>query len=164
MFTQYPATQTSLKSKSSISQRRWLRFLAAVLLLTMSGVYGCMAMETPPPNLDYSTTRTSEQGKFRATFSSAVTPIPINELHNWTLHIETPDGKKVTDANVQVKGDMPQHGHGMPTQPRVTQNLGNGDYLVEGMKFQMGGWWVIEFDIATADRNDAVKFNLQLQQ
>lgn len=38
---------------------------------------------------------------------------------------------------------MSQHGHGLPTRPQVTQNLGNGDYLVEGTKFQMGGWWVM---------------------
>ena len=48
---------------------------------------------------------------------------------------------------IQVSGDMPEHRHGMPTQPQVTQNLGGGDYLVEGMRFQMGGWWAVTFAI-----------------
>jgi hypothetical protein len=52
----------------------------------------------------------------------------------------------------------------MPTHPLVTQNLGNGDYLVEGMKFQMGGWWVIDFDISAAGVSDRVSFNLILQE
>ena len=42
-------------------------------------------------------------------------------------------------GRLKVDGDMPQHGHGLPTRPRVTRNLGNGDYQIEGVKFQMGG-------------------------
>ena len=34
---------------------------------------------------------------------------------------------------------MPEHNHGFPTAPRVTENLGEGDYLLEGMRFNMGG-------------------------
>ena len=63
-------------------------------------------------------------------------------MHQWTLHVERADGTPVDDATITVDGDMPQHGHGMPTQPQVTENLGNGDYLVDGLKFQMGGWWL----------------------
>ncbi len=58
---------------------------------------------------------------------------------------------------------MPQHGHGLPTRPQVTKNLGNGDYLVEGMKFQMGGWWVVDFTIDTAGKHDTVRFNMILK-
>jgi hypothetical protein len=57
---------------------------------------------------------------------------------------------------------MPQHGHGMPTRPEVTEELGNGDYRVEGMRFQMGGWWLIEFTIDAGDGQDTVSFNLML--
>jgi hypothetical protein len=35
----------------------------------------------------------------------------------------------------------------MPTRPQVTEELGGGDYRVEGMQFQMGGWWTMIFDI-----------------
>ena len=84
-------------------------------------------------------------------------------MHSWTLHVETKEGRPVTDATVKIDGDMPQHGHGLPTRPRVTRNLGNGDYLVEGVKFQMGGWWVMEFTVATGESSDVAKFNLKLQ-
>ena len=45
----------------------------------------------------------------------------------------------------------------------MTRNLGNGDYVVEGVKFQMGGWWVMEFAVAAAEGSDVAKFNLKLQ-
>jgi hypothetical protein len=31
------------------------------------------------------------------------------------------------------------------------------------MKFQMTGWWVMEFDIAAGDQTDHVSFNLELK-
>ena len=58
---------------------------------------------------------------------------------------------------------MPQHGHGLPTKPRVTRALGHGDHLVEGMKFNMGGWWVVKFHVASATAGaDSVVFNVKL--
>jgi hypothetical protein len=62
-----------------------------------------------------------------------------------------------------VDGDMLQHGHGLPTQPRVTENLGGGRYLVEGMKFKMGGWWVVDVRITADGVTDTVRFNLLLE-
>jgi hypothetical protein len=58
---------------------------------------------------------------------------------------------------------MPQHGHGLPSRPQVTKNLGSGNYLVEGMKFQMGGWWVMDFTINANGQTDAVHFNMMLK-
>ena len=69
----------------------------------------------------------------------------------------------LTDASIGVDGDMPQHGHGLPTRPQVTKHLGNGDYLVEGMKFQMGGWWVVDFTIEANGKQDTVRFNMILK-
>jgi hypothetical protein len=61
-----------------------------------------------------------------------------------------------------MDGGMPQHGHGLPTSPRVTRALGNGDHLVEGVKFNMGGWWVVRFAITSSAGTDTVTFNLGL--
>ena len=55
---------------------------------------------------------------------------------------------------------MPRHGHGLPTKPRVTRPLGNGDHLVEGMKFNMGGWWVVKFRVASAANGGAPPLHL----
>ena len=40
--------------------------------------------------------------------------------------------------------------------------LGPGDYAVEGMKFNMGGWWVVKFRVAADAGRDSVTFNLKL--
>ena len=55
-----------------------------------------------------------------------------------------------------------QHGHGLPTQPQVTQTLGNGRYLLEGMKFNMPGWWTLTVKVDGPDGRDETTFNLVL--
>ena len=107
--------------------------------------------------------RLTDNGLYRISFTSALDPIAINELHSWTLHVETADGQPVEDAQITVDGGMPAHGHGLPTQPQVTQNLGNGDYLLEGVRFQMPGAWVMRFDVAADGQSDGVTFELALR-
>jgi hypothetical protein len=113
-------------------------------------------------DVDYSNTRVSENGLFRVSYMSSQNIVPVNQMHQWTLHVETVDGQPVEGATIAVDGDMPEHGHGLPTRPQVTKYLGNGDYLVEGMKFQMGGWWVMDFTITANSHTDAVHFNMKL--
>jgi hypothetical protein len=62
-----------------------------------------------------------------------------------------------------VDGGMPQHGHGLPTNPEVTEYLGNGDYLVEGMRFQMTGFWEVRFVINSGENSDSITFNLNVE-
>src|SRR3712207_3340885 len=138
--------------------------LGGLFLIVAFGIAAMMwRMSYVPSDLDLSTTRRSDNGLFRGTYVSRADPIKINQIHSWMLHVETPDGVPVEDAEIRVDGDMPQHGHGLPTQPLVTQNLGNGDYLVEGMKFQMMGWWVVDFYITADGHSDMVRFNLLLK-
>ncbi|HEX6035386.1 MAG TPA: FixH family protein, partial [Anaerolineales bacterium] len=102
-------------------------------------------------------------GVFRVSYTPSAGAIPVNQMHEWTLHVERADGIPVEDATITVEGDMPQHGHGLPTSPRVTRNLGNGDYLVEGLKFQMDGWWVMDFTVTANGQTDVVHFNMMLK-
>jgi hypothetical protein len=111
---------------------------------------------------DYSNTQLSDNGLYRVSYVASTNVIPVNQMHRWTLHIETADGQLVENATIQVDGDMPEHGHGLPTRPQMTEYLGNGDYQVEGVKFQMGGWWVMDFSITANDQSDQVHFNLLL--
>ena len=135
----------------------------AVVLAALSfAVTGCMLFARPPKDLDYSRTRASAGGAYRATIRPQGDSIPQGRLHRWTLHLETAAGAPVDSATVAVDGGMPQHGHGLPTKPRVTRPLGNGDHLVEGMKFNMGGWWVVKFRVQAAAGPDSVVFNVKL--
>lgn len=141
--------------KASIIMR--VGVLAAAALLT-----GCMMFARAPKDLDYSRTRTSESGLYRATIRPEGDSIPQGRLQRWTLHLESPNGAPVDVCDITVDGGMPQHGHGLPTKPRVTRHLGAGDHLVEGMKFNMGGWWVVKFRISAAAGADSVVFNVKL--
>jgi len=123
---------------------------------------GCMMFAKAPKDLDYSRTRTSERGLYRATIHPQGDSIPQGRLHRWTVHLETASGAPVDSATMVVDGGMPQHGHGLPTKPRVTRELGNGDHLVEGMKFNMGGWWVVKFRVNATAGSDSLVFNLKL--
>jgi hypothetical protein len=57
---------------------------------------------------------------------------------------------------------MPEHGHGLPTQPRVRRALGDGVYEIEGLRFNMGGWWELKLAIESPAGADSVTFNLSL--
>lgn len=98
----------------------------------------------------------------RVSYTSMLDPIVINRIHAWVLHVENEAGEPVEDARISVGGGMPQHDHGLPTAPEVTRELGNGDYLVEGLRFHMHGYWELEFTIAAAGTTDTVVIPLTL--
>ena len=146
--------------------RRQAMFLSASALAIGLVAAGCSAqagVEPPTDSREYATEQTSAHGAFVVSYKTDA-GIPIGRLHSWTLHVARTDGTPVTDAVIAVDGDMPEHRHGLPTKPRVTRHLGNGDYLLEGVKFQMGGWWVMDFDVTAAGRSERVRFNLQLKK
>jgi hypothetical protein len=150
--------------------------LAALSILIVVLVSGCSGGTSPtegpvqsvPPTVtpqgerDYSTTRTSDAGLYIVSIVPDLDPVAINKIHSWTIHVEMADGTAVDDATITVGGGMPEHGHGLPTAPEVTENLGDGDYRVEGMKFQMPGWWEVKFNIDAEAGIDSVTFNLLL--
>lgn len=154
-----PVTRTA--HPAPVTRRgRVVRAAFAGLAAALLGA--CMLLARPPRDLDYSRTRTSAGGAYRATILPAGDTIPQGRLQQWTLHLETAAGAPVDSAAIVVDGGMPQHGHGLPTRPRVTRALGNGDHLVEGMKFNMGGWWVVTFRVDGAAGRDSVVFNVAL--
>jgi hypothetical protein len=109
---------------------------------------------------DYGISQISDQGLFRVSYTAE--EIQINQMHEWTIHVETADGEPVENAQITVDGGMPEHGHGLPTVPQVTDYLGDGDYRVEGVRFQMQGWWIVTFHIDADGVTDTVTFNLTL--
>jgi hypothetical protein len=114
----------------------------------------------PSGERDYGVSQLSEQGLFRIWYTAE--EIQINQMHEWIIHVETADGEPVENAQITVDGGMPDHGHGLPTVPQVTDYLGDGNYRVEGLRFQMQGLWVVTFHIDADGVTDTVTFNLTL--
>jgi hypothetical protein len=111
---------------------------------------------------DKTMTRMSGSDRFRVSMRSNVDPVPLSRIHSWTLHLETPEGVAIDDAQIGVYGDMPAHRHGLPTKPKVTENRGGGDYLIEGVKFTMPGRWQLILIITADGKRDKAKFNIDL--
>jgi hypothetical protein len=132
------------------------RFISVTLTLAAAAMAGCMST---PSDLDLSLTRATADSKFVVTLQPPATPAAINQLHTWQVRLAMPAGAPIAHARIKVDGGMPQHGHGLPTRPQVTQELSNGAYLIEGMKFSMTGWWEIKLAIESPEGSDKVTFN-----
>jgi hypothetical protein len=139
------------------------RLILAVLVavaLAAVGV-GVAALRPPEARPADDVLATARGLYFTASFTSSVRPVPINTMHTWTVWITDTEGRPVTDASVKISGDMPGHGHGLPTAP-VARAIGGGVYALEGMQFQMPGDWYVELQIESAGRRDSVRFNFTL--
>ena len=86
----------------------------------------------------------------------------LRQLQTVPVRIVDAEGRPVEGASIQVDGGMPQHGHGLPTQPKVGRYLGNGVYEIEGLRFSMGGWWEVKLAIEAPGGSDNLTFNLSL--
>ncbi len=104
----------------------------------------------------------SKRGLFTVSYESALQPIEINQMHYWVLHIESEGGEPVTGADVEVTGGMPAHDHGLPTRPRVTTELEDGNYRLDGMRFHMAGDWELTIRISVDGKTDTVFVALHL--
>ena len=122
-------------------------------------------MREIPDDLDTSQKVTSQKGRFTVSYSIKDSKeIPLGDFHSWKLHIEeTRTGDPVNRALIVINGDMPRHGHGLPSNPEATF-LGKGNYRLDGLKFHMPGWWQLALTISTAKEYDRAVFNFLLEQ
>ncbi len=105
--------------------------------------------------------RTSAGGRYVATLEPA-RPLRPRQMQTVRVTVRDADGRAIDEAQISIDGGMPQHGHGLPTRPRVTRMLGDGTYEIEGVRFNMGGWWEFKVAIAGSRGADIVTFNLDL--
>jgi len=124
------------------------------------GVVYLTAPTTAAPDL--ARTRTTENRLFVVTIAPEGGEPEVGRLSSWTVAISTPNGRPVDGARLAIDGGMPEHDHGLPTQPQLGAELGDGRYRVDGVKFTMPGRWVLSFEISTADGKDKAVFNVHL--
>ena len=89
-------------------------------------------------------------------------PLRLRKLQKVTVLVADAQGEPIDGASIRVDGGMPEHGHGLPTQPRMTRAMGGGLYEIEGVRFSMGGWWELKLSIDSPAGADNVTFNLSL--
>lgn len=105
--------------------------------------------------------RSSAHGVYKATLEPRE-PLRLRKLQAIAVRIVDANGRPIDGASIAVDGGMPEHNHGLPTQPRVTKSLGGGVYEIDGVRFSMGGWWELKLAIDSPAGADSVTFNLSL--
>jgi len=107
---------------------------------------------------------TSDDKNYRVALYSNVFPIPMQKIHSWTARIETADGKPLEKATIYIHGGMPAHRHGFPVKPRVKENLGDGNFLIKGVKFSMIGDWEMRINIQEPTVRDRAVFKIKIAE
>ena len=93
--------------------------------------------------------------------TSQITPVPLNQMHSWVISLHNTHNEPLEDAVIMVDGGMPEHDHGLATSPQVTDYLGDGRYLIEGLRFHMPGLWLLEIQIEHQGRRFRSEATLQ---
>jgi hypothetical protein len=128
--------------------------LCAVLFAALAGQ--AAASSTVTVNV------TSKQKLFTATVTHA-DPLPVEQLHVWTVRLFDRKHHAVTRARIKVSGDMPAHGHGLPTAP-VAVARGRGVYQLQGMMFQMPGLWYVQLRVRAGNRLDTLRIKFTIPE
>lgn len=105
----------------------------------------------------------TEQEKYRVTIRPQMRGVPVSEMHNWIVRVETKAGDEFIPRQLVMMAGMPAHGHSLPSEPRVTKDLGNGNFLVEGVRFNMIGLWHIVVNVTGPTGPDKVLFEMNLR-
>lgn len=117
---------------------------------------------TPPASEFGLGPRSSKDGRLVATIDTSAALV-TGKLQMIRLTLRDSAGAPIQGAQVLVDGGMPQHGHGLPTKPRVVREEAEGVYVVDGLKFNMGGWWELKFVVTTeGGAAELVTFNVRL--
>ena len=88
-------------------------------------------------------------------------PIPVNQHFEAEISVRgRADGE--LPGSVNVDADMPAHGHGMNTAPRLT-SLGEGRWRVEGLLFHMPGSWELYVDVGEGQQLQRAAFPVELK-
>lgn len=99
----------------------------------------------------------------RGSFRVQILEMPAHRVlqdETWRIRITTPDGQPAAVSTLHVSGGMPEHGHGLPTEPAVRGAGKPGEFVISGLQFGMSGWWEVSFYLADARHDDSVTFNV----
>ena len=127
-----------------------------------AGLMSMLSVQRPATEEFGAGPRASQNHIYSATLQQPADGLRLRQLQTIPVRVVDAQGRPVENATIRVDGGMPQHGHGLPTQPQVHRYLGNGVYEIEGVRFSMGGWWELKLAIEAPAGKDNVTFNLSL--
>ncbi len=105
---------------------------------------------------------TTERGSYKVAVGPRDGRAPVGQFHDWVIEVRDAAGNAQPDVRLAIDGRMPDHGHGLPTRPQITQHLGDGRYLVEGVRFNMAGRWQLMVAVDGPAGQDRGVFDVDL--
>ena len=155
-------TATKDSAKRTRGERGFVLVGVLVVMGVLAGAHLMMMRRVPlpPANAFGLGPRTSGAGLYTATLIPTE-PLRTRKLQSVQVAIADAHGQPISNARIAIDGGMPQHGHGLPTRPRVTKSDG-GVYEIDGVRFNMGGWWEFTLSVTTDAGTDLITFNLHL--
>ena len=105
----------------------------------------------------------TSKGTYRIVASPEGGKLVQGPIHTWILQIFADNGAPVPNAKISVDGGMMAHGHGLPTAPEVVAEREPGTYVVDGVKFSMGGEWQLRFTIEAETGNDVGEISFMIR-
>lgn len=123
----------------------------------MSG--GC-ATETRAEPFSAGMSKTGDNGVKVAIMQSDPAPPQIYD-NVWELQVSDASGM-LEGATLEIEPRMPDHGHGSPRVPQIT-DMGGGDYEAKRVNFNMSGYWEVHVRVKTADMKDEVMFPICIE-
>jgi hypothetical protein len=168
---EYTTGNTSGATGWRPTRRTWVRLAvvaAGVPLILAAAACGHVMMMMhgsdvqPPPADEFGLGPRSSANQLYTAVLDPGEPLRPRQMRTVKAVVRDAAGTPVDGAAIQVDGGMPQHNHGLPTRPRVTRNHGGGVYEIEGVRFNMGGWWEFKLVIDGPAGHDVVTFNLDL--
>jgi hypothetical protein len=131
--------------------------VGAVLVAIAAAWFVMAGQHAPREGLDLSRSKSTEKGIYEVSVEPESEPVEQGPLHSWIAAVRSADGRRHGCGRWR----MPDHGHGLPTAPKAS-HIGDGHYRIEGVRFNMSGWWELRLTIDGSKGEDVVVFNIML--
>lgn len=136
--------------------------LVAIVVLIV-GFMAFKMLQPVPDDLDLRSEKLTDNGLYNVSFTQEEGQVGVGPITTFLVTVKNNDGQMIDGATILVDGGMPQHGHGLPTQPRQTEMVSSGVYRIDGVKFSMTGWWEFRLAINSSVGDDTITFNVVLE-
>lgn len=106
----------------------------------------------------------SSDGSYLVEFRTRPSAIPMNDVFAMDVRVSRIASNEAMPAqyDLSVDADMPEHLHGMNTQPKVTRN-DDGTFTARGMQLHMSGYWELYFDISAGGMSERAQLGVTLE-
>ncbi|MBF0279831.1 MAG: hypothetical protein HQM13_18680 [SAR324 cluster bacterium] len=102
----------------------------------------------------------SQKGLFRGSLKGFGQKTAFNTIISWHLQLTEKSGTPVKEAQIGVSGAVASQSHSLPTIPRVSKKDNNGAFLIEGIKFDRQGDWLLKLAVQTPRAQDQIIFEI----